>query len=388
MLRAFLVLAIAPLGFAADAVHAHGGMSAGASEFGAEAAFDRAGGLWAVHKISGHIAVSRSSDLGRTWENPVLVTATPEPTDSGSDARPKIALGSAGEIYLTWTRPLALPYTGEIRFARSLDGGRTFSAPVVVHHDHQVITHRFDTLAVNARGQVFVAWIDKRDLAASDGRDAYAGAALYFAVSDDRGATFRGDFKIADHCCECCRIALAARPDGSVTAFWRHIFPPNIRDHALADLHADGTAGPVRRATFEDWRIDACPHHGPALAVDDGGRLHGVWFSAAPDKRGVFYGQLGNGRVEKLRRIGSDAAGHAALAVRGRRVAIAWKAFGNGRTQLHGLLSSDGGATWRDCDFGSVDGPADYPKVLARDGQFVVFWHTREHPLSVTPFPE
>ena len=172
---ALALLAPASLGAAEPpaSAHAHGGKSykggdrAAQSELVAQAAFDTKGVLWAVHKVSGHIAVSRSEDRGLTWLNPVLVTPAPEPTDTGGDARPKIALGPAGEIYVTWTKPLAKPYTGEIKFARSLDGGRTVSAPFVVHRDRQEITHRFDALAVTARGQVVVAWIDKRDLVAA-----------------------------------------------------------------------------------------------------------------------------------------------------------------------------------------------------------------------------
>ena len=163
---ALALLAPASLGAAEPpaSAHAHGGKSdkggdrAAQSELVAQAAFDTKGVLWAVHKVSGHIAVSRSEDRGLTWLNPVLVTPAPEPTDTGGDARPKIALGPTGEIYVTWTKPLAKPYTGEIKFARSLDGGRTFSPPFVVHRDRQEITHRFDALAVTARGQTVVAW--------------------------------------------------------------------------------------------------------------------------------------------------------------------------------------------------------------------------------------
>jgi hypothetical protein len=373
-----------------ETAHAHGGMHTAEqnaqAELGAQAAFDARGVLWAVHKISGHVAVSRSENRGRSWSNPVLVTPAPEPTDAGGDARPKIALGATGEIYLTWTKPLAKPYTGEIRFARSLDGGRTFSAPLVVHHDRREITHRFDTMVVNGNGQIFVAWIDKRDLVAETDslKPTYRGAAVYFAVSDDHGASFRGDFKVADHACECCRIALAPRADGSVIAMWRHIFAPNIRDHAMATLFADGTASPLQRASFEDWRIEACPHHGPAVAVDDAGQTHAVWFSAAPEKRGVYYGRPRAEGVDALRRVGDDGAAHADLAVDGEHVAIAWKTFVDGRSHLRGMISADGGNTWKESELTSVAGASDHPRVICHEHQFYVFWNTRENPLLVT----
>ncbi|PTY00133.1 hypothetical protein DB354_02260 [Opitutus sp. ER46] len=370
---------------AADAAHRHV-MAPDQAELGAQAAFDASGVLWAVHRVSGHIAVSRSADEGQSWSNAVLVTRTPEAIDAGGDARPKIALGPKGEIYVSWTRPLAEPYTGEIRFSRSLDAGRTFSPPIVVHHDRQVITHRFDTIAVNQDGEVFAAWIDKRDLVAST-PSAYRGAALYYAVSSDQGASFRGDFKVADHCCECCRLALVSHRDGTVTAFWRHIFDPNIRDHAIANLRPDGHAEAVQRATFEDWRIDACPHHGPAMAIDGDGALHGVWFSGAARNHGVFYGRLSASRGDAAQRIGADSAGHAAIGATGRRIAIAWKEYRDGRTALRGLISEDAGHTWRPSELSSAAGLSDHPSLLTHNGRFFAFWNSGEHPLAVIPFP-
>lgn len=375
--------------FAADAAHTHGAMKSpdarAQAELGAQAAFDAHGTLWTVHKVSGHIAVSRSDDRGQTWSNPVLVTRAPELTDTGGDARPKIVLGREGEVYLTWTKPLAQPYAGEIRFARSLDGGRSFSEPIVVNHDGREITHRFDTLTVNRDGKVFVAWIDKRDLVdAGNDQKKYRGAAVYFAVSDDRGANFRGDFKVADHACECCRIALLARGDGSVSAMWRHIFEPNIRDHATAVLFPDGKVGPMHRASFEGWRIDACPHHGPAAAADASGQLHAVWFSGAPNSRGFVYGRLRDGSVDGLRRFGSETAGHGDVAVGGHQVAVVWKDYADGQSRLLRAISDDDGHTWREAVVASVTGPSDHPRLLSLSGHFYVFWNTQEKPLLTT----
>lgn len=374
---------------ASESAHEHPKMNLAQAELGATTAFGADGVLWVARKVSGHITVSRSADFGKSWSSPVLVTAKPERTDTGGDARPKIAIGPKGEIYVTWTRPLAKPYTGEIRLSRSLDGGRTFSVPLVVHHDRQEITHRFDALAVNSRGQVFVAWIDKRDLvaAAAAGNDSYRGAAIYFAVSDDQGTTFRGDFLVAEHSCECCRIALAPEPDGTVAAMWRHVFEPNLRDHAVATLHADGTAAGMRRATFDDWRIDVCPHHGPGLGQDADGNLHAVWFSGAPKATGVFYGRLDEGRVTHCRRVGGETAEHADLAVAGHRVAVAWKEFDGERTKLRGMTSEDDGATWKEEEIAATSGASDHPRLVSFGSRFYVSWNTQKEDLIVASLP-
>ena len=358
------------------------------SELGASAAFDSRGALWAVYKEGEHVVARRSADLGKTWAPAVRVNQAPEAIGADGDARPKIAIGTKGELFVTWTRPLSKPYTGNIRFARSLDGGKSFSAPVTVHKDAQEITHRFDAVTVGRDGRLFIAWVDKRDQEAlKKQKSEYRGAAIYFAVSDDRGASFRGDFKLADHSCECCRIALLPRDDGSVLAFWRHVFEPNVRDHALARMSPDGRASGMRRATFDDWRLDACPHHGPSLAADNEGRLHAVWFTGAPGHTGSFYGRLAEGRVEGQRRIGGERAEHPDLAVAGKRIGIAWKEFDGERSLLKAMLSEDDGDTWKETRLMATAGASAQPRLLVHADRFYVFWNTRQEPLSVLALP-
>lgn len=266
---------------------------------------------------------------------------------------------------------------------------------MTVHADRQEITHRFDALTVTRDGKLFVAWIDKRDMEATvkhkdkDGK--YRGAAVYFAVSDDRGASFRGDYKLADHSCECCRIGLLPRDDGSVLALWRHVFEPNVRDHALGVMHADGRAGVARRATFDEWAVDICPHHGPSLAADAAdktGRLHAVWFTQGAKRSGVFYGRLrlnGESGVDGLRQVGDETAAHADLAISGNTVAVVWKAFDGTRSRLRAMVSVDGGNSWRERDLLATSGASDQPRVLRHGARIYAFWHTQLDGFTVTP---
>lgn len=351
----------------------------------ATAAFDRDGILWAAHFAGDTLAVSRSSDLGAHWSAPVRVLAKPEPMDGGGDAKPNIAIGPGNEIFVTWTKPLSKPYTGEVKLVRSTDGGRTWSAPKIVHADRQEITHRFDAMTVTKDGRLVVAWIDKRDIA--KGAKDYAGAAVYYAISDDRGQTFRGDLRLAEHSCECCRIAMLPRDDGSVSVFWRHVFAPNARDHALAAIASDGSAGGVRRATFDDWRVDVCPHHGPSLAADKTGALHAVWFTGAAGKAGVYYGRLDDGAIGNQRRVGGETAEHADIAAIGDRLAVVWKEFDGQRSILRALRSDDRGTSFAEREIASTGEASDHPRLLTRDGRFYVFWNTRSEALRVIALP-
>ena len=356
-------------------------------EYGASAAFAADGTLYAVAKQGEHVMLYRSADEGRRWSAPVTVNAVPETVSADGENRPKIAL--AGDaLIITWTHPLAKPFSGEIRLARSADGGATFSAPITVHIDRSEITHRFETPLVAGDGRVYVAWIDKRDLeAAKAGKADYRGAAIYAAVSDDGGRSFRPEVRVADHSCECCRIAAARDVDGSPLLLWRHVFEPNERDHALARLNADGTASRVGRATFDRWRVDGCPHHGPSLAVAKDGTRHAVWFNQKDGEGRVFYGRLADGRVEGQRTVGGERAAHADLAVAGRRVAVAWKEFDGERTRLRAEVSGDGGQHFAPLELAEAAAASDQPRLLARGDDLFVFWRTEAEGMRVFPLP-
>ena len=129
---------------------------------GASAAFDASGILWVVSKGGEHVVLHRSADFGQTWSWGMAVNLVPEPVRADGEARPKIVVGPKGELYVSWTQPLAKPSTGLIRFTRSLNQGKTFSTPVTVHADRREILRRFDALTVNRDGRMFIAWVDNR----------------------------------------------------------------------------------------------------------------------------------------------------------------------------------------------------------------------------------
>ena len=350
-------------------------------ELGASLALSPQGVPHAVAKQGGHVVLYRSADGGTSWGEPVVVNAEPEAISADGENRPKLAFAADGGVLVSWTRPLARPYTGEIRLARSEDG-RRFDAPITVHRDRAEITHRFESLAVLPDGRVLVAWIDKRDqeVARAAGR-AYRGAAIYAAVSSDHGRSFAPEQRVADHSCECCRIAVAADRDGAPLLMWRHVFAPNERDHAIVQLDRSGRPEAVARATFDRWAIDACPHHGPSLAVAPDGVRHAVWFNQRDGEGRVFYGRLREGGVDGQRTVGGERAAHADLVVAGARIAIVWKEFDGERTRLHAELSQDGGASFTARTLADTVGASDQPRVVAHGEGFLVLWHTADEGL-------
>ncbi|MDP2809793.1 MAG: sialidase family protein [Rhodocyclaceae bacterium] len=362
-----------------------GGMAKKARvELASSAAFAENGQLLAVAKQGDHLLLYRSDDQGTRWSSPVIVNALPEAISGDGENRPKILFTQDGGVLVSWTKPLAKPNTGEVRLARSNDGGASFATPITVHRDRQEITHRFESMTVGGDGRVYVAWIDKRDLeSARATKKPYRGAAIYAAVSDDGGRSFKPEVKIADHSCECCRIAAAVDSDGAPLILWRHVFEPNERDHALAKLGAGGTPITVERATFDRWKVDGCPHHGPALAVAPDGTRHAVWFNQKDGEGRVFHGRLTQNSIDGQRPVGGERAAHADLVVAGRQVAIVWKEFDGERTQLRAEISGDGGNSFRQLELGAANGASDHPRAIKRGNDLFAYWRTEREGMRV-----
>lgn len=362
-------------------------------ELGTSVAFAPDGALWLVglnaeKQLFVQSAPALAGALAPRWGPPRVLDTAGEVISADGENRPKLAFGPKGTVVISYTQPRAKPYTGWIRMLRSVDGGQSFSAPFTVHADRQEVTHRFDAIAFDAQGVLHTVWIDKRDLehAPKAGKkSSYRGAAIYRNESRDGGASFGPDIKVADHSCECCRIALAVGADGVMRALWRHVFEPNVRDHGLAVL-APGHEGSVVRATFDDWRIDGCPHHGPGLTLAADGGFHAVWFGirkeGAEDVAAVRYARLnpdGSARSETVLALPDEGAEHADVLAAGARVAVVWRSVEGARSTLKAWLSSDSGQTFRLVVLGQVNGDNDHPRLAQSGERMVAVWrNTKE----------
>lgn len=338
-------------------------------------AFAPDGTLWAAWVDASHVYAGSSLDLGKTF-TVVPVSLDGESIDANGEARPKVAVGPKGDVYISYTRKGAKPFTGDIRFARRLPDGR-FSAPMTVNDDGLVTGHRFDALAVSPRGVIHLAWIDKRDLehAKAEGQ-AYEGAALYEAMSTDGGQSFSPNRKIKDGICECCRLAFAW--DGETPVLlWRDILPGGIRDHSIARLD-DGTQPAIARATDDDWKIDGCPHHGPTFSIGADGTWHIAWFTGEGKRgSGLFYRRSTDGgrSLSEPMRLGSGHAGHPAVLSTAASIWLAWKDIDGDATVVRALRSDDSGAHWSaPREIARTMGTSDHPLLVARGESAFLSW--------------
>jgi hypothetical protein len=268
----------------------------------------------------------------------------------------------------------------------------TFDQPRTINDDGLETGHRFDALDVGPDGTVYLVWIDKRDLEhATDAGQDYDGAALYYTVSRDRGATFAQNRKIKDHICECCRIAHAFDAEGRLALLWRDVMTGSIRDHAMVRLTAEGPETTVRRVTADDWAIAACPHHGPGLAFGSLGIAHIVWFTGAgPQGPGAFYGRLSAAGhiVGTPIRLGSarPSTGHAVVAAEGDIVTVAWKEGDSRGAVVRVMRSTDGGATFGPTvALARTSGDSDHPFLVEGPEGVLLSWYTSAEGYRLLP---
>lgn len=349
--------------------------------------FDGHGRLWAVWVFGQALYVNYSDDLGESYSEPVKVNQEAENISTNSESRPNIAIANNGNVYVSYAQNLEKRFSGNVRFSRSIDGGESFSAPITVNDNLEMIGHSFPVLAVNQQNHVYVVWLDSRDKVAdkrlNSEADGFIGSSVYYALSDDNGLSFQANVKIQDHSCQCCRISVALDQHDLPVVLWRHIYGEDTRDHGMVRFVSKTKLSGLLRATNDDWHVNACPHHGPSLSIDNQNNYHMVWFTQGEARKGSFYAySLNEGEdFSTPVQLGSASmpAQHPHVLAAGKNVYVVWKSFNGVKTVLNGLKSLDRGLTWQPrYEIATTGDASDHGFLSFKDGQVFVSWHTVE----------
>jgi hypothetical protein len=308
---------------------------------------DSKGRLWLTWSQGGHVYVGEAKADNPVPSRIVRVTDRKFDIDDNGENRPKLATKDGKSLFITFTTRLDRPFSGDVFFSRSLDGGVSFSPPRSLSDEKSVSSLRFDNLILSTNGALFAVWLDKRDLAAAKRENRpYTGSAVYWSVSTDNGKSFTPNLKLIDSSCECCRVAAAVGNDGSISVLWRHVYEGSIRDHMLARLDEGGMIGPPIRPSVDEWKIEGCPHHGPGLTIDQTGARHLVWFTDGAARKGIFYAREEGGRFTPPLAVGDSTASHPDILAKNGMLYIVWKEFDGEQSLAKTMISLDGGRNW------------------------------------------
>jgi hypothetical protein len=373
--------------------HQHGSPPCGdtglACATAATPVFGPDGSLWLTWSAGGRVMVGHSSDLGQTFIKIVAVNLEPERIDTGPDARPKITVDTNNRVVVAYAVFQDDHYNGRVMISRSEDGAVAFTVPRPITED--TASQRFETLALDPDGNLFAAWLDKRNgAAARHAGTAYPGAALAYSWSSDGGDTFLPARIAQDNACECCRIGVAFVGAHRPVVLFRNIFEVSTRDHALLVFEDLDTPGPLHRISVDDWQIDACPHQGPAVAISKTGAIHAAWFTAGKARQGLFYARSldGGAHFTAPLPIGdlSRRPARPYVLASGHTVWLVWKEFDGEATSVKLMTSSDDGDSWsRPKEVATTGDSSDHPMLLSDGRRSFLSWLTHAEGLRLIP---
>ncbi len=379
MRQLLFCLATLLIGGPAAAQHQHAAKTPDA--FTATPAFAPDGTLWLVRPEGNRIVVVRSSDLGRTFSAPVVVTPEPMNLDWGPDARARIAVDPKGDVVVTFAIFQDKNFNGRAFISRSTDNGQSFSKPQPITAN--ATSQRFETVAIDPAGKVFLAWLDKRNgpAARAAGRP-YPGAALAYAWSDDGGATVGNTSIALDNTCECCRLGVAFAGPGRPAVIFRNIFAGSVRDNAVITFKDATTPGPLRRVSVDNWKIEACPHHGPSLAILPDGTQHAAWFTDGAARKGLFYARAdsSNAAFSAPRALSAPDRQPARpyLQADGTALHLVWKEFDGDKVAVRWQISTDSGRSWSAArTVAETNDASDHPLLVGHNGRTYLSWLTK-----------
>jgi hypothetical protein len=358
-----------------------------------------------------------SLDAGGKFGEAVKVNAVAGEARLSGEMPPRIAVrrvqGGGVEIVVAWT---ARGDAASIKVARSRDLGRSFSAPLTLQERREPGNRGWPAITIDGRGEVHAIWLDHRAAAPPPGspsaphqhgqgvKDGVAMAqksGLYYAsvrLRDTASARLREDAsagqagavlvrherELTKGVCYCCKTTVAVRPDDTIVAAWRHVYPGNLRDIAFSSSRDRGrTFTSPMRVSRDGWEINACPDDGPALAVDGAGTTHIAWPTVVADGQlegALFYATRKNGGFTARARIptlGSIKPSHPQIAVDSAgRAVVAWDELVDNRRVVALVTVTNGrrGATFSPIRTLNDDSAGYYPVVAAVSGSVVAAW--------------
>jgi hypothetical protein len=354
------------------------------------------------------VYVALSRDGGRVFGPAFRVNDVDGGASLGGEQQPQVALvprpGHEPSIVVVWTAKTA--GGTRILFARSDNGGASFGRATPITGGEAAGNRGWESITIGRDGQVAAVWLDHRELAAGtsgtmhhEGHDHSASSAaktdgveraqlskLYFSrigTSEAPEGSSQGQV-IAAGVCYCCKTAVAAGPDGSLYAAWRHVYPGNIRDIAFTTSRDGGrTFAPPLRISDDHWVLDGCPENGPGMAVDSRNRVHIVWPTlvngSTPDAEPaleLFYAVSNDGRsfAPRLRIPTEGVPRHARIVTAADdSLVLVWEEqTSHSRRVVMGRARGDDGRFTREVVSGA--GSAVYPVVAPAGRASIVAW--------------
>jgi hypothetical protein len=145
--------------------------------------------------------------------------------------------------------------------------------------------------------------------------------------------------------------------------------------------------------SVDDWKIEACPHHGPSLAIAPDGSYHVAWFTDGAARKGLFYARADSADApfEAPRTLASPDRQPARpyVLADGAAVHLVWKEFDGIKALVRWQVSHDSGRTWSATrTVADTDDASDHPLLVAHAGRAYLSWLTKAQGYRLIPLED
>ncbi len=226
------------------------------------------------------VVFTRSNDLGETFSDLVEVSRS-----SGNAFEPEIAVDSSEGVNVVWEDEG--PGVSTIMFARSSDGGHTFSEPKRLSSGTSQATEAH--IATSSNGQIYVVW---NEVISNGSRQAFLSRSI------DNGATFSEPLNLSNDSGADIHKAFVTSRGNAVFVAYNNDQSASRQVYLLKSEDNGQTFGePVQVSNANRSRGRA---HSVSMCVDGDGTLHVVWIDSSVlsnDEGLLFYSRTSNGRT-------------------------------------------------------------------------------------------
>ena len=252
--------------------------------------------------------------------SPLQTLAASEIRDVATGGAPDIVANSKGDLCLVFEgfeKDVKIP---DIFFTQSIDGGTTWSTAKNISHAPGISDN--PAIALEKNGAIDVVWSDTTSGATSPD--------IYFARSSDGGKTWTDPKDISNTPGESIEAVIATAPDDSIHVAWSDSSKGQANKDIYYSCSSDGgkswSKDPLLPATDISNSNGASSF--PTIAVDADGCVHVAWVdNTSGEKRpDIYYARKTKDAWSKPIRIYSSArvSAHPAIACSQHKVYVCW----------------------------------------------------------------
>lgn len=341
--------------------------------------FSADGRLWRLTPTQHYIYIDHSDDNGKTYNSPIKINSHKQKISVWPENPAAIEISSSGRINILYYADEQQKSTSF--FSYSDDNGQSFSKPRLISDQADTAMHYMDKMLIDKHDNTYLFWHDTRH----EKHNATLGDGVLSLYYSKKNASDKSKFSnqfLSNGICSCCRTATAFDATNKPVILARMVFNKGIRDHALISMNNADSWNKPQRVTHDNWNIEACPEHGPALAIDKQNRTHLTWFTLGDTRQGIFYAQtddFGKQLTAPMTLGNPDRLpSHPDVITLAQRVMIVWKEFDGEQTSLHLMESSDRGQSWRKIPMTlNSKSKNSHPKLIANKTDIFLSWTSK-----------